>query len=501
MSNKILLKFSVYLVCILSTIAIFTASPSLADDCSETERVPVPYCLKYSRESRAVPNSDGAYISWGATTVTNTCSEAITLKWDVPLFDTTETIASGRTETIEHGNVRELSCCPRYSRCDYTSDLTNRTSPKVLTYGGIYHIKNQDGTGTYLDTRKRGCEDNAMCVSTSYESNRDSGSGEWKILPGGIGTALRENKPVSCNDIVILQNQYLTNSNPTYLNTKNSGCEGNALCVSTTFESSSIVRDDDDIEWKIICSGGDISQPVSLQSQQEYNGQYTYLDTRSSGCEDNVYCVSTSYESNRHSGSGKWAFETLDGLPTHQLSTYQYGDIFYVKNQYPYNGQPTYLDVRQSGCENNALCVSTSDQADRRPGTRTGQWKIISAEGKTGTMQCGDIVHLANQYIYRNPTYLDVRGAGCEGNAFCVSTSDQADRRPGTRTGQWKIMCPAGDITQPIWLANQYIYSDPTYLDARGAGCEDNIYCVSTSLQPNRNASKGSGLWRLEPVK
>lgn len=43
-------------------------------------------------------------------------------------------------------------------------------------------------------------------------------------------------------------------------------------------------------------------------------------------------------------------------------------------------------------------------------------------------MMVGQAVHLQNGFNDWNGGYLDIRGAGCEGNAYCVSTSSRLGR-------------------------------------------------------------------------
>lgn len=105
------------------------------------------------------------------------------------------------------------------------------TAPAPLKYGQTYKLVNgyQNSQGGYLDTRGRGCEENLLCVSTSSGSDRDSGSGSWKIVSKTGKTGV-----VKSFDDVYLQNQYQGNGG--YLDTRGRGCESNLLCVSTAFD-------------------------------------------------------------------------------------------------------------------------------------------------------------------------------------------------------------------------------------------------------------------------
>lgn len=92
-----------------------------------------------------------------------------------------------------------------------------------------------------------------------------------------------------------------------------------------------------------------------------------------------------------------------------------------------------YLDTRGAGCEGNALCVSASSSRNRDGGS--GWWKIVSNSNKVGTVMYGDMVHLLNEY---SPVYLDTRGAGCEGNELCVSGAKSSSRDGGS--GTWRVI-------------------------------------------------------------
>ncbi|MBP0018532.1 MAG: hypothetical protein J7647_13405 [Cyanobacteria bacterium SBLK] len=155
---------------------------------------------------------------------------------------------------------------------------------------------------SYLDTRKAGCEGNALCVSAATSPNRAKvGTAKWKIL-----SASGKKGAVQCNDIVYLQNQAKYQSKFTYLDTRSRGCEGDALCVSASFSPDRAKVGTG--KWKLICTGGDIKKPVSLQNQAKFQGKFTYLDTNGAGCEGNAFCVSTSFSPDRAKvGTGKWS--------------------------------------------------------------------------------------------------------------------------------------------------------------------------------------------------
>jgi hypothetical protein len=181
----------------------------------------------------------------------------------------------------------------------------------------------------------------------------------------------------------------------------------------------------------------------------------------------------------------------------------RYGQSYQLQNDYR-NLSGGFLDTR-AACPPNALCVSTATVPNRDTGS--GTWWVASAEGKANgePVMSGDKVYFKNRYPLgadNTPPfglfggYLDTRGAGCEGNVLCVTTS----LTPNTNinTSVWKIVADRHSLYlgQPMRLQNQY--ANPgglTYLDTRGDGCAGNLLCVSASLSPNRD--QGSGTWRL----
>jgi hypothetical protein len=92
----------------------------------------------------------------------------------------------------------------------------------------VYLLNMHQGNGGYLDTAYSGCDGNFFCVSTAYSSNRDNGSGTWKILPNGsTNGAIMEGQPLH------LLNGYASN-NVGFLDIMGGGCEGNLYCASTS---------------------------------------------------------------------------------------------------------------------------------------------------------------------------------------------------------------------------------------------------------------------------
>jgi hypothetical protein len=174
-----------------------------------------------------------------------------------------------------------------------------------LTYGTLYRIQNgyNGWMGGYLDTRGNGCAGNVLCVSTATSFDRDQGSGTWQILSA---TGTPQGQPVVANDLVFLLNQYQGNGG--YLDTRTAGCEGNLLCVSTAETSN---RDQGSGTWRIITdsSGGNVQEDEVVHLLNGYaNFTGGFLDTRGAGCKENLYCVSTSENWNRDTGSTYWRF-------------------------------------------------------------------------------------------------------------------------------------------------------------------------------------------------
>ncbi|NHZ41461.1 hypothetical protein [Massilia aquatica] len=182
----------------------------------------------------------------------------------------------------------------------------------------------------------------------------------------------------------------------------------------------------------------------------------------------------------------------------------RYGQLYHVQNGYG-NWGGGYLDVRDSGCNGNTLCVSTS-ASDHRDGS-TGTWMIVSAQSKMAGEQVrpGDKVYLKSQYPLANDDmppyrlfggYLDVRGIGCQGNMFCVSAS--LTKNTGIDSSIWTVEAPRHRVYsgQGIHLLNNFApYGYFSYLDTRDAGCQRNLFCVSASTTRDRDGK--SGTWRF----
>lgn len=177
----------------------------------------------------------------------------------------------------------------------------------------------------------------------------------------------------------------------------------------------------------------------------------------------------------------------------------RYGSIYSIINQWG-EGNGGYLDTRGSGCEDNYLCVSTSESPDRLS-EHSAYWKILSGVGKNDgdIVEGGDLIHLQNQYNEGNGGYLDTRGSGCEDNYLCVSTAYGKDR--DQKSGLWRIVTYKNAPVrqdEDVYLHDEY-RGNGGYLDTRGGGCEDNLLCVSTNQHYDRES--GTSKWKFVLVE
>ena len=152
--------------------------------------------------------------------------------------------------------------------------------------------------------------------------------------------------------IYYLKNNYGMGS---FLDTRNSGCEGTWYCVSTSLSSDRHPGAGTAL-WQIVSATG-ATGPVRNGDVvfliNQFHPAAGYLDVRGGGCESNFLCVSTAVTWNRDNGSGKWKIEADPAVTTIDLLT-----PIHFHNQW--NGNGGYLDVRAGGCESNMYCVSTS---------------------------------------------------------------------------------------------------------------------------------------------
>jgi len=192
----------------------------------------------------------------------------------------------------------------------------------TLKYGGRYNVQNQyadrNGNKGYLDVYggfKAGGHQ-GWGVTTAKSSNRDSGTGSWRVLSQN-GTK-KAGDPVCSNDLILLQNQY-TGGAVTYLmqygltdDPKKGVLEVKAGGDAKTGDNATI--------WKVICDGKEPGTELSSQdvvhlenqyliSNSSYSG-YTYLDTYGSATEtDFLFDVYTNKSPDRaKQGTGSWVF-------------------------------------------------------------------------------------------------------------------------------------------------------------------------------------------------
>lgn len=164
-----------------------------------------------------------------------------------------------------------------------------------------------------------------------------------------------------------------------------------------------------------------------------------YLDTRDSGCEGNLLCVSTAISSNRDAGSGSWMLVSAEDRAIGSLV--RTGDRIYLKNQFKATPETPggshffggYLDVRGAFCSDNVLCVSTA--SPKNSNIHTSVWTIVGPRRNTYQDQS---LFLRNNFVTpQGFTYLDTRGEGCRQNRLCVSTYTSPYRDSGS--GSWRF--------------------------------------------------------------
>ena len=104
-----------------------------------------------------------------------------------------------------------------------------------------------------------------------------------------------------------------------------------------------------------------------------------------------------------------------------------YGDFVHIENRH--GDRVNYLDINHGGCEGNLYCVSAAPTATRdrqTDSTGTAIWWVapyLVVSWNVGSpVQLNDNLHLTMSYNDTD-SFLDVRGTGCEGNAWCVSTA------------------------------------------------------------------------------
>ncbi|MEM9819671.1 MAG: RICIN domain-containing protein [Bacteroidota bacterium] len=301
-----------------------------------------------------------------------------------------------------------------------------------LNYGDVVNLKNgwNKNKGGFLDTRgyqkdfeKTG---NFLCVSTAKKSNRDGGSGSWKVLSA---TGKADGTPVLVGDVVHLQNQW--NKNGGYLDTrgyqKDFEKTGNHLCVSTSKEKN---RDSGSGTWKITSAKGlSVGTPLTKNSSIHLQNGWNrfrggYLDTRGYQKDfektGNFLCVSTATGSNRDSGSGTWKITKVISNSS-SLAASPFNPNKYYRLTTQFTGEGKSLDIINDAKDNRLTMAKT--------GRYTGQyWKIES---------------VGNGY-YRLTTKFTGKDKSLD-----IINDDKDDklemRTTGRKTGQyWKIESVGG---------------------------------------------------------
>ncbi|HLP45781.1 MAG TPA: hypothetical protein VK469_07545 [Candidatus Kapabacteria bacterium] len=176
-----------------------------------------------------------------------------------------------------------------------------------------------------------------------------------------------------------------------------------------------------------------------LNGYNNWNGGY--LDTCNTGCQGNFLCVDTYHIYDRAQGSGTW--KILSAVGKREGDYVLPCDNIYLLNQYPYytTGNGGYLDTRGTGCQGNYLCVSTATSNNRDNGS--GTWKIIPDRIHLNPDSCcyiysGQVVHLLNGYNGFLGGFLDTRGSLGGGN-YNVSTCEGWNRDK-ENTSCWQML-------------------------------------------------------------
>ena len=156
--------------------------------------------------------------------------------------------------------------------------------------------------------------------------------------------------------------------------------------------------------------------------------------------------------------------------------------------------------------------VETSKESNRD--RNSGSWKIISAAGKAGKVQYGDLVHFENQFItdsWPEPQYLSTCGHINEDTTKCynVVTSDKKERmtKNGNST-KWKVVSKDGKtgpvvVNDNIHLLNQYglDHGKCAYMDINGYNgvLGGTGFAVQTDSSATRYGN--SGTWKFAFAK
>ena len=103
----------------------------------------------------------------------------------------------------------------------------------------------------------------------------------------------------------------------------------------------------------------------------------------------------------------------------------------------------SFLDVRGHGCEDNAFCTSLSK--DQARAAKSGRWRLV----RTGPSSCANDAVCYGDHVYiqsadmASMAFLDVKGANCNGNKRCVSASVNP-------RSKWVLSSPDRSVGQPV---------------------------------------------------
>ena len=153
--------------------------------------------------------------------------------------------------------------------------------------------------------------------------------------------------------------------------------------------------------------------------------------------------------------------------------------------------------------------VETSDKKNRAG--KSGSWQIVSAEGKAGKVQYGDLVRFENQFLsssWPEPQYLDTCSHIDADTSKCynVVTSDKKER--SGNTSKWKIVSKDGKtgpvvVNDNIHLLNQYglDHGKCAYMDINGYNgvLGGTGFAVQTDSSATRYGN--SGTWKFAFAK
>ena len=103
----------ILLMCLLALGLINTSA--WADDCGKGDRVEVPSCVTTSWDNY----KKRVFWNYHDVTLTNNCSETVTLKGDSSDTDWRRDVGPNTRHTLYSmgGHLKEVMCCPRYSTC------------------------------------------------------------------------------------------------------------------------------------------------------------------------------------------------------------------------------------------------------------------------------------------------------------------------------------------------------------------------------------------------